>query len=683
MNKGKKKLEEVLKEKDVLKGDKAKIATLQKQIQHLKNELRDVTFLKDKTMSIIQNSPMVFWTLDIEGVFTLSEGGALEQLGLKPGQVVGMSVFDVYKDFPNVIESQKRTLDGEKTHYLLEMQGSQHIDHDVIVENTYFDAKSVPLYDTNHQQTGLLGIAYDITTLKRIEAQLAESKERYSTLVNESPLPILVLKEAIIKFANPEALKLFGYDSGVEILNIIGTDLLAPSVKDKMMKRTLDREAGLDVPKDYETIGLKRNGKEFPMYVYARIINFNKEPSVMTFFIDLTETKNLEKEREEIHQQLLISQKLESLGILAGGIAHDFNNILVGIIGNASLAEARLPKDSDTLNLITEIQDIAEKAAELTKQMLAYTGKTNIDWKISNLNGIIKAMGDLLNVSISKSITIKYDLDDEIGLFEADVSQIEQIILNIVINASEAIGVNNGIISVITRNQKLDSKYIMEFSGNFGLESGDYIYLEISDNGSGIPSHISNQIFDPFFSTKFTGRGLGLSVVQGIVKAHQGAIKVYSEVNEGTTIKLLFPRSDKTNTEVKEDTSELEKYQVSGTILFCDDDPIIRKTINNVLIHLGYDVILASNGIEGIELLEKNIDKIKLVILDLTMPIMSGREAYSKMRVISKNIPIIMSSGYNEVEVVERFIGRELTGFLQKPYSIDKLRKVIHDVLYQ
>ncbi|OLS17051.1 MAG: Blue-light-activated protein [Candidatus Heimdallarchaeota archaeon LC_2] len=663
--------------------EKDKIATLQKQIQQQKVEIQDITLLKDKAMNIIQNSPMIFWTLDKEGIFTLSEGGSLKQLGLKPGQVVGMSVFDVYKDFPNIIESQRRTLDGENTQYLFELQGSQYAGDEVKVEKTYFESKNVPLFDANNQVIGLLGVAYDITPLKKIEVQLAESKQRYSTLVYEAPLAIIVLKDGYVKFANPASLKLFEYDFEKEILDIMSAKLLASSVREKLLKRTKDREAGLDVVSDYETIGLKRNGIEFPMFVYARTITFNNQRAVMTFFIDLTETKNLEKEREEIHQQLLKSQKLESLGVLAGGIAHDFNNILVGIIGNASLAEARLEKGSDALYLIKEIQDISEKAADLTKQMLAYTGKTKIDWKVSNLNVIIKEMNHLLNVSISKSIQLKYDMDDEIGLFEADVTQIRQIILNVVINSSEAIGEKNGVISIITRNQKIDSNYTVDFSFSTDLKEGDYIYLEISDNGSGIPKHIINQIFDPFFSTKFTGRGLGLSVVQGIIKGHGGAIKVYSEMDKGTSFKFLFPRSEKNQVDKIEDSTEIADSEIIGSVLFCDDDPTITKTAENMLRYLGYEVIIASNGKEGIELLEENIDKIKLIILDLTMPIMSGKETFSKMRKISQNIPIILSSGYNEVEIVERFVGRNLTGFLQKPYSIDKLRQTINKAFNQ
>ncbi|MCX7000124.1 MAG: transporter substrate-binding domain-containing protein [Candidatus Sumerlaeota bacterium] len=388
-----------------------------------------------------------------------------------------------------------------------------------------------------------------------------------------------------------------------------------------------------------------------------------------------------EEDRRRLEAQIQNAQKLESLGILAGGIAHDFNNLLMGILGHAELALDAISPISPAYNNIKGLEAAAKRSAELCKQMLAYSGKGRFVIEPVNLNEIIEEMFHLLEVSIFKKIVLKFNLAQNLPLIEGDASQLSQIIMNLVTNASEAIGDKSGVINITTGAMECNQAYL---SGTFldeKLPDGVYVYLEVADTGCGMEREIRDRIFDPFFTTKFTGRGLGLPAVLGIARGHKGAIKVYSEPGRGTTIKVLFPALESTAPSTTVADESLQEWQGVGTILLIDDEDTVRTVGKIMLEKAGFDVLTASDGHEGLEIFRKELDRVACVILDLTMPYMDGEATFRELRQIKENVRVILTSGYSEKEVVSRFSGKGLAGFLQKPYRasvlIAKVREAI------
>jgi len=388
-----------------------------------------------------------------------------------------------------------------------------------------------------------------------------------------------------------------------------------------------------------------------------------------------TDRKNAEEERLRLERQLLHAQKLESLGVLAGGIAHDFNNILTAIIGNADLALMRLNKESPALDNLRKIEQAAARAADLAKQMLAYSGKGKFVVEAIDLNRLIEEMFHMLEVSISKKAVLKLNPYHPLPSVEADATQIRQIIMNLVINASEAIGDRSGIIAVTTGVMSCDRNYLKDVWLNDNISEGLYVYLEIADTGCGMDKETLAKLFDPFFTTKFTGRGLGMAAVLGIVRGHKGAIKVYSEPNRGTTFKILLPASERP-AELFNSTGQTDHWQGSGTVLLVDDEETVRGIGSEMLNVLGFEVITADDGREALETYRNN-PGISLVILDLTMPHMDGEQCFRELRQLDPKVKVIMSSGFSEQEVTQKFAGKGLAGFIQKPYKLNMLKEVI------
>ena len=397
--------------------------------------------------------------------------------------------------------------------------------------------------------------------------------------------------------------------------------------------------------------------------------------------VDITELKKAEDERLKLEAQVQQAQKLESLGVLAGGIAHDFNNLLMGILGNADLALDELPPGSSIRHNLHEIEIASKRAADLCRQMLAYSGRGRFIVELININEVVQEMAHLLQVSISKRATLKYNFAENVPAIEADVTQIRQIVMNLITNASEAIGDEDGVISISTGTMEckqvfLNDPYLDDF-----LTEGEYLFIEVEDTGCGMDEEIIKKIYEPFFTTKFTGRGLGMAAVLGIVRGHKGTIRLTSKKDEGTTFTVLFPALDRPAVSMGTDKVQDGRWRGKGTILLVDDEDTIRVVGKKMLMKAGFTVLTASDGYEAIEQFSKNLDEIVCVVLDMTMPHMDGEEAFVELRKIDKNIRVILSSGYNEQEIVERFEGSKISGFIQKPYRsaelIEKLQRVL------
>lgn len=381
-----------------------------------------------------------------------------------------------------------------------------------------------------------------------------------------------------------------------------------------------------------------------------------------------------------IDQRLLETQKLESLGVLAGGIAHDFNNIVMTILGNADLAERGLSPDSPARENLHEITQSAKRAANLCQQLLAYSGKGRFEKRTLDLNAVIMEMEQMLKMSVSKKSTIRFSLAPDLPLLEADLAQIQQVVMNLVINASEAITTTCGVITLSTGSMCCDRAYLREIWSGEELREGLYDFIEVADNGCGMDETVRSRIFEPFFTTKVTGRGLGLAAVMGLVRGHSGAVKVYSEPGRGSTFKLLFPAAAVPESSGPRPEA-VGKWRGSGIVLLVDDDESVRKVGRRMLEALGFSVLLADDGREAVEVFRARKDDISCVILDLTMPVMDGGDAFHQLRAIDPDVVVLLSSGYNEQETMEQFEGSGLDGFIQKPYQVPMLEEKLKMIL--
>jgi len=338
----------------------------------------------------------------------------------------------------------------------------------------------------------------------------------------------------------------------------------------------------------------------------------------------------------------------------------------------------RINKESPAVDNLRRIEQASARAADLAKQMLAYSGKGKFVIENIDLNILLEEMLHMLEVSVSKMAVLRLNPYTPLPTVEADSTQMRQIIMNLVINASEAIGDKSGIIAITTGCMDCDRNYLKDVWLDENIREGLYVYLEIADSGCGMDKETMAKLFDPFFTTKFTGRGLGMAAVLGIVRGHKGAIKVYSEPKRGTTFKILLPSSSKP-AEIFNGASHHDNWKGEGAVLLIDDEETVRGIGAEMLRELGFMVITADDGREGLERFKQNHD-ISFIILDLTMPHMDGEQCFRELRQIKPDVKVIMSSGYNEQEVTQKFVGKGLAGFIQKPYKLSILEEAIRKI---
>ena len=367
--------------------------------------------------------------------------------------------------------------------------------------------------------------------------------------------------------------------------------------------------------------------------------------------------------------------------MLAGGIAHDFNNLLTGILGNAALAQTGLSPDSPTHHCLREIETAALRAADLCRQMLAFSGKGRFVMEAVRLNALVEEMAQVLKASLSAKIDVQLSLNRDLPFIRADANQLRQVITNVILNAAEAIGDKNGIIAISTNLNSLTQAELAQAVGPVDLTEGQYIVMEIRDNGCGMSAETLKKIFDPFYSTKFVGRGLGLAAVLGIVRGHQGAIQVRSEDGHGTTFRVFLPPSETPFLKATAHSTPRSTWQGSGTVLVVDDEPVVRSVAAQMLQTMGFNTLVASSGAEALELFRPRAAEMALVLLDLTMPGLDGVQVFEELSRIRSGVPVVLMSGFDEREALTRFAEGGLAGFLHKPFNLEALRAKLQAVL--
>jgi PAS domain S-box-containing protein len=396
---------------------------------------------------------------------------------------------------------------------------------------------------------------------------------------------------------------------------------------------------------------------------------------------DISERKEAEKRRLDLERQIQHAQKLESLGVLAGGVAHDFNNLLMGVIGNAELMQISLPASSPARTYLNGIREAARRAADLSTQMLSYSGKGKFIVEPLDLSEAITGMAQLIEASIGKKVELRLELDSDLPSLDGDLSQLRQVVMNLVANSSEAIGERSGTVTIRTRSCQTNRDYLRDTYVDDNLPSGRYIVLEVADDGPGMDQETRSKIFEPFFTTKFVGRGLGLAALLGIVRGHQGAVKVTSDIGHGTNVSVLFPASDHPVSVKPAERLVDESWHGSGLVLLVDDEETVRMVTRGMLEVLGFEVIIATDGQEAVDTFREYKEQIKLVILDKKMPRMNGEEAFSEIRSIRPDAKVILCSGEDEEKATQSLRGLGLTGFIQKPFRLASLRQQLYDTL--
>lgn len=434
----------------------------------------------------------------------------------------------------------------------------------------------------------------------------------------------------------------------------------------------------------FETVLSRRDGLPLNLLCGAVPLSSGEQYSGMVLSLDdVTERINAEEERLALERYFQQTQKLESLGVLAGGIAHDFNNILTIIMGYCYVLKDDIDPVSTDADYVQRIEDAANRAADLCQQMLSYAGKNELRHSQINMCSLLDEMVKMLHSGIKKNVAIELELPD-ILLIVADNSQIQQVVMNLIINAAEAIGENNGTIRIaLEETELLAGQSGRDFTGKT-IPAGRYVCLEVSDDGCGMDEETQGRVFEPFYTTKFAGRGLGMSATLGIIKSHDGVLQMASSLGTGTTFRVYLPLpaapavSDPADDKPAEDEAAA---RAAGTILLVDDEEALRVVGPIRLRKIGFSAITAATGIEALSIYRRQGEEIVLILLDLLMPEMGGIETYYRLREISMTIPIVFCSGCSITELSPDILADERTGFLKKPYKPDQLRRVLMEML--
>ncbi|MBN1833314.1 MAG: response regulator [Deltaproteobacteria bacterium] len=513
----------------------------------------------------------------------------------------------------------------------------------------------------------------------KLEREKSASDERYRLLVETMNDGLGVQdRDGLFTFANKKLCEMTGYSKD-ELIGRSMNDLL--DKKNRKLYQEYSEKALSENSKPYELELLRRNGETLSVLVSPQVIKKSDGTSKGLFAVitDISERKEADERKKEMESQLQQAQRMESIGTLAGGISHDFNNSLQAILGYTQMILLDTEESDSKYPRLIQIEKAARRAIELTQQLLAFSRKVESRFRPVDLNQEIKHVEKLLQRTIPKMINIVLDLEEDLNIISADPTQIEQILMNLAVNARDAMG-DEGTIKIETRNITLDEEYC---KSNLGVIPGNYVLLVLSDTGHGMDQKTIERIFEPFFTTKEPGKGtgLGLSMVYGLVKKHHGHITCHSEPEQGSSFKIFIPAVIDSDPGVPVEAENDLTLGGDEVILIIDDDPLVRDLGEQILTKFGYKVLTAINGESGIQ---KYLDKkeiISLIILDLMMPGMGGKRCLKEILRLEPNTKVIIASGYSEDGHVDATIESGAKSSIKKPFDIKQMLSVVRKVL--
>jgi PAS domain S-box-containing protein len=539
-----------------------------------------------------------------------------------------------------------------------------------------------PASDRREGGGGFLAILRSADARKAAQAALEDSRTRLDTLIQHVP-------GMAYRCANDEAWTMMIVSPGCEALTGYRRDELEGNrvvaygdlvhLDDRewlWAKCQVNLDAHLVCQNEYRIFD--RSGRERWVSEHASGAYDDNERllHIDGFIQDISAAREARLEREQLERKMLEAQKLEGLGVLAGGFAHDFNNILTSILGHASLGLMKVAPSAPEADHFQRIADSSQRAADLCRQLLAYSGKSRFVIQRLDLSELVRATTQMLQLSISKSAVLRLQLSEGLPPVSADATQVRQVVMNLVINASEAVHETGGVISVSTGLMQADRAFLAGAVAGSDV-AGDYVFVEVADTGVGMDQDTQARIFDPFFTTKFTGRGLGLAAVLGIVRGHHGALSLNSAPGRGAAFRVLLPVADGAIEAARGESSGDTGWRGTGTLLVVDDEEEVRSTVVRMAHRLGFQTEVACDGREAVDVFGQNPDRFSVVLLDLTMPRMNGVEVLTEMTRLQPNVRAVLMSGYSERDAQARLPDKKGIGFLQKPFSMDTLRAVL------
>jgi two-component system cell cycle sensor histidine kinase/response regulator CckA len=512
----------------------------------------------------------------------------------------------------------------------------------------------------------------EIAERKAVEYRLRASEDRFALAFRLSPAPISIstLVEGRYVDVNDSFARLLGVQRE-SILGRSSTELgfwVDTAQRLELVQNLLTHGRVSDQEVKVRTV----SGETREVLLSGEVIELAGQRCLLGICHDVTE-------RLRAEEALRLGQKMESLGVLAGGVAHDFNNLLAVMLGHNSLALRKLPEDSPSRTHVEKAVEAAERAAGLTRQMLAYSGRGHFEIRSVDLNQLVRQNLNLLSAALPKQIELHAHLPDGLPLVAADPSQMQQVVMNLILNAAEAIGSGKGTVVVSTAERDVTEGDGLRQPTGEPLPGGLYVQLKVQDDGPGMDTATLARIFEPFFTTKATGRGLGLAAVQGIVRGHRGGLQAESAPGVGTTFSIYLPSSP----DLPEQEPAPLAPAAAGIVLVVDDEPTVLEMIASVFEDAGIPWIAASDGEAAVRLFGQRRADIRLVLLDLSMPGLSGEDTFAALRRLNADVRIVLSSGYAEAEATLRFVGRGLAGFLQKPYRPEVLVETVRRALSQ
>ncbi len=625
---------------------------------------------------IVETAEEGIWTIDAAGRTNFVNRKMAHLLGYTVDEMLGRPLSDFMTEAASAIsdanvERRKQGIAEEHDFEFLRKDGS----------TVWTTLSTSPIVGANGEYLGALAMVTDTSARRKAEQALLETYTQLKATLDALPDLLFEVDASgcVQGYYQPPQQEL--YAPPEQFVGRTVRDFLPPAVAEVIEAALASaREHGHHRGATY-SLETKSGLRWYELSIARKGSPSAQTGELVALARDITALKEAEAQRLEHERKILHTQKLESLGVLAGGIAHDFNNMLTAVMGNISLAMTTLAPTSPAYGSLVAADSATERAAALSRQMLAYSGRGRFVVKTVSLVGVVEEMVQLLQVSISKKAHLRLDFGPRTPNIKVDVTQLRQVILNLVTNASDAIGEREGVISLTTGAMHCNREYFDSAQVHNAMPDGLYAFLEVTDTGTGIAPADLPKIFDPFFTTKFTGRGLGLAAVQGIVRGHKGALKVSSEEGVGTAFRVLFPVPAGQDDAYEEQVATSAAYRGSGLVLLVDDEETIRTTTSAMLKLCGFEVITAADGRAALQVFEAERDRIVLVLLDLTMPQMDGEETLRGLRGMGAEIPVILSSGYSEGDTQQRFKELGLSGFVSKPYSIATLQAVLRRAL--
>jgi len=647
--------------------------------ERVKERTAELRAQQEFLRAIVDTSPNAIFVKDSKGHFTLVNKAVEAAYGRPAEDILGMTEADLngyHDEIQTFVQDDAEVVQTLRPKFIPEEQ----LTNPKTGETRSFQTMKVPLKLPGNETVHILGVATDITDRKRAEEALRDSEARYRLLFESNPQPMWVYDRESFAFlaVNEAAVFHYGY-SRDEFLSMTIKDIRSPEDVPALLDNATNGKMGVKAAGTWRH--RKKDGSIIDVGILSHHLEFAGRNAKLVLANDITERKRAEEALRETEERLRQSQKLEGVGQLAGGIAHDFNNLLTVIGGYSDLLLRASELDESAREKMVEVKKAAERAASLTRQLLAFSRKQVLKPEVLDLNSLVDGLGKMLRRLIGEDVEIMTSLRPEVDKINADPGQIEQVIINLVVNARDAMP-GGGKITIETANVELDQAYS---DMHIAVKAGPYVMLAVSDTGTGMDAETRKHLFEPFFTTKELGRGtgLGLSTIYGIVKQSGGNIWVYSEIGKGTTFKIYLPRvkADRGAGTLKTPYAVATFNAATETILLVEDEEIVRTLACSLLEASGYQVLVAKSGEEAIGICEEYDGQIDLLLTDVVMPRMNGKKVAEAVKALRPEIEVLYMSGYTDDAIVHHGVLDAGTNFVEKPFTVAVLTSKVRETL--